>query len=56
MFLPGQPARTVLHDNVEDPHQLENVAARRPGVVRTLSEQELTPWLTKAGDPWSLPS
>jgi arylsulfatase A-like enzyme len=42
----------VLHDNVEDPYQLENVADLRPDVVRQLTETELTPWLEKTGDPW----
>jgi arylsulfatase A-like enzyme len=44
--------RTVLHDNVEDPFQLENVAEARPEVVRELTEGELIPWLEKTRDPW----
>lgn len=44
--------RTVLHDNVEDPYQLENIAEERPGLVRELIETELNPWLEKTRDPW----
>jgi arylsulfatase A-like enzyme len=44
--------RTVLHDNRNDPFQLENVAAARPDVVRRLTEEELLPWLRRTGDPW----
>lgn len=43
---------TVLHDNVQDPYQLENIAEERPEVVQRLVEEELNPWLRKTGDPW----
>ena len=43
---------TVLHDNVQDPYQLENIAQERPEVVQRLVEEELNPWLRKTGDPW----
>lgn len=42
----------ILHDNVEDPFQLENIADRRPDIVGRLTETELEPWLEKTGDPW----
>ena len=48
----GKPVRTVLHDNVEDPFQLENVAERRPHTVRRLRDEMLDPWLEKTRDPW----
>ena len=41
----------VLHDNVEDPYQLENMAAQEPGIVRSLTA-ELNRWLSKTNDPW----
>ena len=43
---------TILHDNVNDPYQLQNIAQGRPDVVTELVERELTPWLEKTGDPW----
>ena len=43
---------TILHDNVADPYQLENIAARRPDLVAELVERELNPWLRKTEDPW----
>ncbi|MGW8267059.1 MAG: sulfatase family protein [Longimicrobiales bacterium] len=42
----------ILHDNLADPFQLENIADRRPDVVRHLIEAELDPWLERTGDPW----
>ena len=44
--------RTVLHDNGEDPYQLENIAEERPDLVQELMETELNPWLEKTRDPW----
>jgi len=41
----------VLHDNLNDPYQCQNIADREPGVVRTLT-RELNVWLGKTGDPW----
>ncbi len=41
----------VLHDNVQDPYQLENIAADNPDIVKALS-QELVLWLRKTNDPW----
>jgi len=42
----------VLHDNRDDPYQMVNIASRRPDLVRRLREEELAPWLKRAGDPW----
>ncbi len=41
----------VLHDRVQDPHQLRNVAAEQPEVVSALAV-ELEEWLGRTGDPW----
>jgi arylsulfatase A-like enzyme len=41
----------TLHDNVEDPFQLVNAAARQPGVVGEL-RQEMETRLKALGDPW----
>lgn len=41
----------LLHDNIADPYQLENVAEGEPAVVKALTE-ELNRWLEKTGDPW----
>jgi arylsulfatase A-like enzyme len=49
---PGKPERTILHDNVSDPYQLENVADKKPDVVRELSEKHLRTWLERTSDPW----
>ncbi len=49
---PDKPPQTVLHDRVEDPYQLRNIASGRPDVVKRLVRDELNPWLKKTGDPW----
>ena len=41
----------VLHDNVEDPWQLDNIARHKPPIVNELTE-ELNAWLKKTNDPW----
>ena len=43
--------QVVLHDNVEDPYQMKNIAGEAPEVVRALTE-ELHGWLRKTDDPW----
>ena len=48
----GKPPTTILHDNVKDPYQLENIAEVRPDLVKRLVETELIPWLEAAEDPW----
>ena len=52
--MPDRPIETVLHDNVEDPYQLKNIADENPAIVKSLVTEELTPWLTKTNDPWSI--
>jgi len=42
----------VLHDNVEDPFQLKNIAPENEALVQELWESELIPWLEKTQDPW----
>jgi arylsulfatase A-like enzyme len=42
----------VLHDNLRDPYQLENLAGQQPDIVRTLT-QDLNRWLERTNDPFS---
>lgn len=49
---PEAGPRTILHDNLRDPFQLENVAPENSDVVQRLIEEELRPWLNRTGDPW----
>jgi arylsulfatase A-like enzyme len=49
----GMAERIVLHDNVEDPYQLKNIATGRPAIVKRLREKELAAWLENTGDPWA---
>jgi len=51
--MPGEPTETVLHDNLADPFQTENIADQNPDLVARLVREELNPWLEKTGDPWS---
>jgi arylsulfatase A-like enzyme len=48
----GVQPEYVLHDNVGDPSQLQNIAAQQPDIVRELVRTELEPWLERTGDPW----
>lgn len=41
----------ILHDNVEDPYQLKNIASENPAVVKQLME-EMNDWLETTNDPW----
>jgi len=50
--IPDEPDEVVLHDNIDDPYQLWNIAAENPDTVRELIEQELIPWLRRLHDPW----
>jgi arylsulfatase A-like enzyme len=43
----------ILHDNLNDPYQLENIADQEPELIRQLSK-ELNEWLTKTNDNWQL--
>jgi arylsulfatase A-like enzyme len=45
-------SEVILHDNVEDPFQLRNIAEEQPDLVEALFEGELRPWLIKTRDPW----
>ncbi len=51
----GQPEATPepprLYDNLNDPYQLEDVAAADPGRVRELTEQ-VVDWCVRTDDPW----
>jgi len=47
----GSGPEYVLHDNVNDPFQLENVAEENPDVTSRL-ERELAHLLKKTNDPW----
>jgi arylsulfatase A-like enzyme len=49
--MPGKPRKCVLHDNLEDPYQLQDFADERPQVVEELT-RELHAWLRKNKDPW----
>jgi arylsulfatase A-like enzyme len=54
--MPEKPDEWILHDNVDDPYQLRNIAAGKREVVKTLVDKELVPWLEKTGDPWQVPA
>ena len=41
----------VLHDNLNDPYQCQNIAEQRPDLVRSLI-RELNDWLIKTNDSW----
>lgn len=53
---PGEPDSCVLYDNREDPHQLDNIAAKRRDIIQRLIEEELKPWLERTGDPFEVPT
>lgn len=42
----------VLHDNINDPYQLENIASQKPEVVDSL-KLILKDWLVRTNDPFS---
>jgi len=46
-----KPTQYTLHDNVNDPYQLKNIAAEKPDVVMELTK-ELERWLKRNEDPW----
>jgi len=48
----GSAETVVLHDNVEDPYQMKNIAGERPEIVEHLTRTELNPRLKKTCDPW----
>ncbi len=47
----GKPVERILYDNLDDPYQLRNIAARHPDIVRQLTE-ELEQRLAAHDDPW----
>ncbi|NQT39932.1 MAG: sulfatase [Planctomycetes bacterium] len=49
---PDAPPRHTLHDNRDDPFQLQNLADEQPELVDRLTREELVPWLKKTRDPW----
>ena len=49
--MPDKPIKYVLHDNVNDPYQLNNIADANPDVVKELIK-ELEGLLRKHNDPW----
>ena len=50
--MPGTEIQYVLHDNINDPYQIKNIAGEKPDIVRMLIESELNPLLIKTNDPW----
>jgi len=48
----GGSLNYVLHDNIEDPCQMKNIADEHLDLVKDLIEKELRPWLKKTSDPW----
>ena len=49
--MPDKPVEIVLHDNKNDPYQLNNIAKEKPEIVRQLTVR-LDKWLSKNKDPW----
>ena len=47
----GKSDEYVLHDNINDPYQLKNIADNEPQIVRELTKK-LEKWLRKNNDPW----
>ncbi|MHC4741581.1 MAG: sulfatase family protein [Planctomycetota bacterium] len=47
----GRPTEYTLHDNKNDPYQLNNIAQERPEIVKELT-RELERLLQKDKDPW----
>lgn len=52
--MPEEPEDVVLHDNIEDPYQIENIASSQTEVVKGLIDRELKPWLEKTRDPFKI--
>jgi len=49
--MPDMPEEIILHNNLEDPYQLINVAEDEKNMVEEL-KKELKAWLQKTNDPW----
>jgi N-acetylglucosamine-6-sulfatase len=43
----------ILHDNQNDPYQMENVAGERIELAAEL-RGEMEAWLRETGDPWEI--
>ena len=52
----GSVTETFLFDRTKDPHQVSNIAADMPEVMKRLVAEELAPWLRKSSDPWIIPA
>jgi len=48
----GGPGKPELYDRVNDPYELENIAADRPKLVKQLLHEQVQPWLDRGDDPW----
>ncbi len=46
------PLKVSLYDRQEDPFQMNNIAEKRPDLVKSLINDELIPWLKETKDPW----
>ena len=49
--MPDKSSENVLHDNVEDPFQLKNIAELKPEIIKNMAD-ELNGILQKNRDPW----
>ncbi len=50
--MPGKKEQVMLHDNIKDPYQMDNIAAENKELVEDLKKRELIPRLKKNKDPW----
>ncbi len=48
----GKPLDVILHDNINDPYQMVNIAKDNQDIVKQLIDDELRYWLDKTGDTW----
>lgn len=48
---PNKTVKTILHDNINDPYQLKNIAEQKPAIVKELT-RKMESWLKKFHDPW----
>lgn len=52
VFNPEGKETVILHDNVHDPYQMQNIAGEQPELVAKLCREELLPLLQELDDPW----
>jgi arylsulfatase A-like enzyme len=50
--MPDKDTKTLLFDNLNDKHQMKNIAENNIAIVKELVQDELIPWLHKVNDPW----